>query len=83
MLVAVTRKLHPSPDQPLKTISNVALKKVDCMYLGSWVKASDTDFKVHMESTQPDEKCMLLKTKPVIEGQTFPGYSGVSPDVWL
>ena len=83
VLVAVACKLHLSPDKSLKTISNVALKKVeDFKYLGSWVKA-DTDFKVRMESTQPDEKCVVLKTKPISEGQTFPGYSGVSTDVWL
>ena len=36
-----------------------------------------------MEGTQPDEKRVVLKTKPGIEGETFPGYSRVSPDVWL
>ena len=36
-----------------------------------------------MESTQPDEKCVVLKTKSVIEVQTFPVYRAVSPDVWL
>ena len=36
------------PDEPLKTIGNVQLKKVeDFKNLGSWLKISDTDFKVH------------------------------------
>ena len=35
------------PDEPLKTIGNVELRKVgDFKYLRSWIKASDTDFKV-------------------------------------
>ena len=33
-----------------------------------------------MLGTQPDEKYVLLKTKP---GQTYSGYSRVSPDVRL
>ena len=35
------------PDEPLNTIGNVELRKVeDFKYLGSWVKAFETDFKV-------------------------------------
>ena len=30
--------------------------------------------------TQADENFVVLKTQPGIEGQTFPGYSGDSPD---
>ena len=36
-----------------------------------------------IEGTQPDGKCVVLKTNPGIEGQPFPGYSGVSTDIWL
>ena len=49
-------------------------------------KVSDADQGTQgnsMEGTQPDEKCVVLKTKPRIEGQTFPGYSGASPGIWL
>ena len=35
-----------------------------------------------MEGTQPDENCVVLKTKPGIDGKTFPGYSGFNPDAW-
>ena len=33
------------PDEPLKTIGYVELRQLD-KYLGSWIKASNTDFKV-------------------------------------
>ena len=35
-----------------------------------------------MEGTQPDENCVVLKTKAGIAGETFPGCSGFNPDAW-
>ena len=36
-----------------------------------------------MVSAEPNEKYAVFKTKQGVEGQAFPGYSGVSPEVWL
>ena len=42
-----------------------------------------TDFKVHKAIACKVLSQMKKMTEPGIEGQTFPGYSGVSLDVWL